>query len=78
MPVTWTVVPSEVVKFVVSANMLGNQLTLKCTARSAWMHCKEKEAEESACGVHDPAFKMTEIYFQEKFLCNFLVKNGNY
>ena len=26
-----------------------------------------KEAEESACGkVHDPAFKITEIYFQEK------------
>ena len=37
------------------------------------------EAEESACGkVHDPAFKITEIYFQEKLLCNFWVKNGNY
>ena len=27
---------------------------------------QRKEAEESACGtVHDPAFKITEIYFQE-------------
>ena len=40
---------------------------------------QRKEAEESACGkVHDTALKMTEIYFQEKLLCNFLVKNGNY
>ena len=57
-----------------------NQLTLKCTALSGWMHhaLQRKEAEESACGkVHDPAFKITEIYFQEKLLCNFLVKNGN-
>ena len=37
------------------------------------------KAEESACGkLHDPAFNITEIYFQEKLLCNFLVKNGNY
>ena len=37
------------------------------------------EAEESVCvKVHDPAFKITEIYFQKKLLCNFLVKNGNY
>ena len=36
---------------------------------------QKKEAEESACGkVHDSAFKITEIYFQEKLLCNFLVK----
>ena len=36
---------------------------------------QRKEAEESVCGkVHDPAFKTTEIYFQEKLLCNFLVK----
>ena len=36
---------------------------------------QRKEAEESACGkVHDPAFKITEIYFQEKILGNFLVK----
>ena len=27
-----------------------NQLTIKCTARSAWMHCKENNAEESVCG----------------------------
>ena len=40
---------------------------------------QRKETEELACGkVHDPAFKITEIYFQEKLLCNFLVKNGNY
>ena len=40
---------------------------------------QRKEAEESACGkVHGPPFKITEIYFQEKLLCNFLVKNGNY
>ena len=40
---------------------------------------QRKEKEELACGkVHDPAFKVTEIYFQEKLLCNFLVKNGNY
>ena len=40
---------------------------------------QRKEAEESACGkVRDPAFKITEIYFQEKLLCNFLVKNGNH
>ena len=39
---------------------------------------QRKEAEESACGkMHDPAFKITEIYFQEKLLCNVLVKNGN-
>ena len=37
---------------------------------------QRKEAEESACGkVHDPVFKITKIYFQEKLLCNFLVKN---
>ena len=28
--------------------------------------------------MHDPAFKITEIYFQEKLTCNFLVKNGNH
>ena len=40
---------------------------------------QRKEAEESACGkVHDPAFKITVINFQEKLLCNLLVKNGNY
>ena len=40
---------------------------------------QRKGTEESACGkVHDPAFKITEIYFQEKLLCNFLVKNENY
>ena len=39
----------------------------------------QRKAEESACGkVHDPVFKITEIYFQEKLLCNFLVKNGNH
>ena len=33
---------------------------------------QRKEAEESACGkLHDPAFKITEIYFQEQLL-NFL------
>ena len=36
---------------------------------------QRQEAEESACRkVHDPAFKITKIYFQEKLLCNFLVK----
>ena len=36
---------------------------------------QRKEAEESARGkVHDPAFKITKIYFQEKLLCNVLVK----
>ena len=40
---------------------------------------QRKEIEESACGkVHDPVLKITEIYFQEKLLCYFLVKNGNY
>ena len=40
---------------------------------------QRKEAEEPACGkVHDPALTITEICFQEKLLCNFLVKNGNY
>ena len=40
---------------------------------------QRKEAEESACSkMHDLAFKITEIYFQEKILCNFLVGNGNY
>ena len=30
---------------------------------------QRKEAEESACGkLHDPAFKITEIYFQEQLL----------
>ena len=30
------------------------------------------EAEESACGkVHDPAFKSTEIYFQENYYVTF-------
>ena len=29
-----------------------------------------EEAEESTCGkVHDQAFKIIEIYFQEKLLC---------
>ena len=37
------------------------------------------EAEESACGkVHELTHTITEIYFQEIILCNFLVKNGNY
>ena len=40
---------------------------------------QRKEAEESACGkVHDPAFKITDFFFQEELLCNVLVKNGNY
>ena len=40
---------------------------------------QRKEAEESACSkLHDPAFKITEIYFREKLLCNFLAVNGNY
>ena len=40
---------------------------------------QRKETEESACGkVHDPVCIITEIYFQEKLVCNFLVKNGNY
>ena len=40
---------------------------------------QRKEAEQSACGkMHDPTFKITEIYYQEKLLYNFLVKNGNY
>ena len=40
---------------------------------------QRKGTEESACGkVHDLEFKITEIYFQEKLLCNVLVKNGNY
>ena len=31
---------------------------------------QRKEAEESTCGkVHDPALKITEIYFQIKLLC---------
>ena len=39
---------------------------------------QRKEAEVSACGkVYDPALKITEIDFQKKLLCNFLVKNGN-
>ena len=61
------------------ANWNWNQLTLKCTARSAWMHLQRKDADESACGkLHDPAFRITEIYFQEKLICNFWWKNGNY
>ena len=40
---------------------------------------QRKEAEESACGkLHDLAFKIAEIYLQEKLLCNLWVKNGNY
>ena len=40
---------------------------------------QRKETEEPACGkVHDPSFKITEIYFQKIFLCNILVKNGKY
>ena len=36
---------------------------------------QRKETDKSACGkVHDPAFKITKIYFQEKLLCNVLVK----
>ena len=51
---------------------LSNQLTLKCTARSAWMHCKEKEQKNQPAGkVHDPAFKITEIYFQENYYVTF-------
>ena len=26
--------------------------------------------------MHDPALKITEIYFQEKLLCNFFVKKS--
>ena len=33
---------------------------------------QKKEAEESACGkVHDPAFKITEIYFQKNYHVTF-------
>ena len=40
---------------------------------------QRKEAEETACGkVHDPMFKITKIYFQEKLIRNVLVKNENY
>ena len=28
--------------------------------------------------MHDQVLTVTEIYFHEKLLCNFLVKNGNY
>ena len=36
---------------------------------------QRKEAEESACGkVHNPAFKITEIYFQENYYVSFGVK----
>ena len=39
---------------------------------------QKKEAEESACSkVHDPLFKITDTDFQQKLLCNFLVKNEN-
>ena len=39
---------------------------------------QRKEAEESTyVKVHDPVLKITEIYFQEKLVCYFLVKNGN-
>ena len=42
-----------------------NQLTLKCSGSVDAL--QRKEAEESACGkVHEPAFKIIEIYFQEK------------
>ena len=40
---------------------------------------QRKESEVSAYSkVHDQAFKISKIYFQEKLLCNFLVKNENY
>ena len=42
---------------------LSNQLTLKCTARSARMHCKEKEQKNQLAGkVHDPSFKLKFIF----------------
>ena len=39
---------------------------------------QRKEAEESALGkVHDPSLQITEIYFQEKLLCNFFFVEKN-
>ena len=36
---------------------------------------KKKKTHKNQLGkLHDPAFKITEIYCQEKLLCNFLVK----
>ena len=36
---------------------------------------QRKEAEKSACRkVHDPAFKIAKMYFQEKLSSNFLMK----
>ena len=52
-----------------------NQLSLKCTARSAWMHSKEKKQKNQ---LTVKCTEITEIYFQEKLLCNFLVKNWKY
>ena len=38
---------------------------------------QRKETEESACGkVHDPAFKITEIYFQKHYYVTFWWKMG--
>ena len=40
---------------------------------------QRKESEESACGkVHDPVFKITGIYFQEKLLCNLEMSMHNF
>ena len=56
-----------------------NQLTLTCTGRSVWMHCKEKKQKNQlAVKCTTRRFTITEIYFQEKLQCNFLVKNVNY
>ena len=53
-----------------------NQLALKCTARSASMHCKEKKQKNQfAVKCTTRCSKNAEIYFQEKLLCSFLVKN---
>ena len=39
------------------------------------MHCKEKEQKNQLAGkVHDLAFKITEIYFQENYYVTYLVK----
>ena len=35
----------------------------------------QRKCRRTACGkAHDPAFKITEIYFQEKILCNLMLK----
>ena len=49
-----------------------NQLTLKCTARSAWMHCKEKKQKNQlAAKCTTLRSELLKFIFRKKYYVTF-------